>query len=136
MRRFLAARVGSAAACWLLVGSLVVRSAGAQTWNDPRSRSIVEGATHRRAEQLADTALSDSFAIGSGTARIRVYEVKVRPKDDTKPRVIGAVYIEPESRQVVRMNFSFTAAAFLDKALDELSIVLENRLVGGRFWLP
>src|SRR5438270_10563797 len=60
-----------------------------------------------------DFALSDSFAIGSGTARIRVYEVKVRPKDDTKPRVIGAVYIEPESRQVVRMNFSFTAAAFL-----------------------
>ena len=40
------------------------------------------------------------------------------------------------SAQVVRMTFSFTRAAFLDKALEDLSIVLENRLVGGRFWLP
>ena len=34
------------------------------------------------------------------------------------------------------MNLSFTRAAFLDKALEDLSVVLENRLVGGRFWLP
>jgi hypothetical protein len=34
------------------------------------------------------------------------------------------------------MNLSFTRAAFLDDALEELSVVLENRLVGGRFWLP
>ena len=33
---------------------------------------------------------------------------------------------------VVRMNVSFTRAALLDKALEELSIVLENRLVAGR----
>ena len=31
---------------------------------------------------LYDFALTDSFAIGSGAQRIRVYEVKVRPKDD------------------------------------------------------
>src|SRR5690348_7202506 len=83
-----------------------------------------------------DFALTDSFAIGTGTQRIRVYEVKVRPKDDRKPRVVGAVYIDPSGGQVVRMNFGFTRAAFLDDALDDLSIVLENRLVGGRFWLP
>src|SRR5689334_24719660 len=34
------------------------------------------------------------------------------------------------------MSFSFTRAALLDAALENLSIVLENRLVGGRFWLP
>lgn len=83
-----------------------------------------------------DYALADSFAIGTGSRRIRVYEVKVRPKDDRQPRVVGAVYIEPESGQVVRMNFSFTRSAMLDKALEELTVVLENRLVGGRFWLP
>lgn len=218
--------------------------ADAQTWNDPRSRSLVEGATQRRAEQLADTALrdyqaiahgyvaflaqlgeglrtppkviktdeledevywkapnlskqrivgrrdtlllptdiayhtdhlgivqnnfpdiirigdggdevadvphplsragldaydfalADSFSIGSGTQRIHVYEVRVRPKADTLPRVVGAVYIDQSSNQVVRLNLTFTRAAFLDKALEDLSLVLENRLVGGRFWLP
>jgi hypothetical protein len=49
---------------------------------------------------------------------------------------VGAVYIDPSEAQVVRMSLSFTRAAFLDQALEELSVVLENRLVGGRFWLP
>ncbi len=83
-----------------------------------------------------DFALSDSFAIGAGSQRISVYEVKVRPKDDRQPRIVGALYIDPSGGQVVRMNFGFTRAAFLDNALEDLSIVLENRLVGGRFWLP
>ena len=86
--------------------------------------------------RLYDFALADSFAIGSATQRIRVYEVKVRPKDDRQARVAGAVYIDPAGGQVVRMNFSFTRAALLDQSLEDLSVVLENRLVGGRFWLP
>jgi len=83
-----------------------------------------------------DFALADSFSIGSGSQRIHVHEVKVRPKDDTQPRVIGAVYIDPSEGQVVRMNLSFTRAAFIDQALEQLSIILENRLIAGRFWLP
>jgi hypothetical protein len=234
------------AARWFVAVTGVViagASAGAQTWNDPRSLSLAQGATRRRAEQLADTgladyqasahgyvtflaqlgeglrtppkviktdelelevywrapnlskqriigrrdtlllptdiayhrdhlgivqnnfpniirigegdevrdvphplspmglalydfALTDSFSIGAGAQRIHVYEVKVRPKDDKQPRVVGAVYIDPSGGQVVRMNLGFTRAAFLDNALEELSVVLENRLVGGRFWLP
>jgi hypothetical protein len=83
-----------------------------------------------------DFALTDSFSIGSGPQRIRVQEIKVRPKDDRKPRVVGAVYIDASQGQVVRMALSFTRAAFLDQALEELAVVLENRVVGGRFWLP
>ena len=83
-----------------------------------------------------DFALADSFAIGSATQRIHVYEIKVRPKNDQVPRVVGAIYIDATEGQVVRMNLSFTRAAFLDDALVDLSVVLENRLVGGRFWLP
>ena len=248
MRRFLAPRGGDAAGVLLLLVLVVMlvrpARAGAQTWNDPRSRSLVEGATQRRAEQLADTALrdyqavahgyvaflaqlgeglrtppkviktdeledevywrapnlskqrivgrrdtlllptdiayhtdhlgivqnnfpdvirigdggdevkdvphplsaaglqaydfalADSFSIGSGAQRIHVYEVRVRPKVDTLPRVVGAVYIDQASKQVVRLTLTFTHAAFLDKALEDLSLVLENRLVAGRFWLP
>jgi hypothetical protein len=83
-----------------------------------------------------DFVLADSFAIGSAAQRIRVYELKVRPKDDRLARVVGAIYLEPVEGQVVRMNLSFTHAAFLDQALEELSIVLENRLVAGKYWLP
>ena len=87
-------------------------------------------------QRAYDFFLADSFAIGTGAQRIHVYELKVKPKDDTQPRVVGAVYIDPSEAQVVRMSLSFTRAAFLDQALEELSVVLENRLVGGRFWLP
>jgi hypothetical protein len=83
-----------------------------------------------------DFALTDSFSIGAANQRIRVYELKVRPKDDRQARVVGAVYIDPSGGQVVRMNLGFTRAAFLDPALEQLTVVLENRLVGGRFWLP
>jgi hypothetical protein len=65
-----------------------------------------------------------------------VYQVKVRPKDDRLARVIGAVFLETESAQVVRMAFNFTRAAFLDRNLEDLAIVLENGLVETRFWLP
>ena len=241
MRRFLAVR---GTACWVFVLVSLARVTGAQTWNDPRSITLVARAIElRRLKQLADTglrdyqasahgyvtflaqlgegfhtppkiiksdelesevywqapnqskqiiigrrdtlllptdiayhrdhlgivqnnfpniirvgegdevrdvphplstygqtqydfALADSFAIGTGTQRIRVYEVKIRPKNDTLARVVGAVYLDASEGQVVRMNLSFTHAAFLDPALEELSIVLENRLVGGRFWLP
>jgi hypothetical protein len=233
----------SALAATIAIVATLAHAAGAQTWNDPRSRALVERATLRRAQQLADTgltdyqatahgyvtflaqlgegfptppkiikadelelevywhapnlskqriigrrdtlllptdiayhedhlgivqnnfpdvirigegdevrdvphplspaglgdydfALSDSFAIGSGSQRINVYEIKVRPKDDRQPRVVGAVYLDPSEGQVVRMNLSFTHAAFLDASLEELSVVLENRLVAGRFWLP
>src|SRR4051812_46931927 len=37
-----------------------------QTWNDARSRTLVEQATARRASQLADTALVDYRATAHG----------------------------------------------------------------------
>jgi len=86
--------------------------------------------------RLYDFALSDSFAIGTGASRIRVYELKVRPKDDTQPRIVGALYLDRASADVVRMNVSFTRAALIDKALEDLSVVLENRLIAGKYWLP
>ncbi|HET9011075.1 MAG TPA: hypothetical protein VFN38_04635, partial [Gemmatimonadaceae bacterium] len=232
----------ASAACVLLVG-LGSGPAGAQSWNDPRSRALVERATARRIEQLADTGLQDFKAIahgyvtflaqmGEGLAEppkvvkadelvnevfwkapnlskqrivgrrdtlllptdinyhrdhlgivqnnfpaiirlgdgdevrdvphplspqglaaydfaltdslplhlpgrtIMLYEVKVRPRDDRQPRIIGAVYIDRDDAQVVRMAFNFTRAAFLDSALEDLFVVIENGLIAGRFWLP
>ncbi len=83
-----------------------------------------------------DFAIRDSLQIRLGPRTLNVYEVRVRPKDDKAPRAIGAVYIDKESGEVVRMAFSFTRAALIDKELEDVSVVLENGLIEGRFWLP
>jgi hypothetical protein len=67
MRHFLAA---CRAACWLFVLVCLARAADAQTWNDPRSRALVERATARRAQQLADTGLADYQATAHGYVTI------------------------------------------------------------------
>ncbi|PYP66364.1 MAG: hypothetical protein DMD26_08055 [Gemmatimonadetes bacterium] len=85
---------------------------------------------------LYDFAVGDSLRIDMPGRRVNVYEVRVRPKDDRQPRVVGAVYIDRSEGQVVRMALTFTRAALLDNQLEDVSIVLENRLVGSRFWLP
>ncbi|MDB4882232.1 MAG: hypothetical protein JWL95_998 [Gemmatimonadetes bacterium] len=83
-----------------------------------------------------DFAITDSLAFKLPGRTIMTYEVKVRPKNDRQPRIIGAMYIERDDAQVVRMAFNFTRAAFLDDALEDLFVVIENSLVNGRFWLP
>ncbi|HEX2721921.1 MAG TPA: hypothetical protein VHM24_03325 [Gemmatimonadaceae bacterium] len=83
-----------------------------------------------------DYAIRDSLQIRLGLRTLDVYEVRVRPKNDRQPRAVGAVYIDRESGEVVRMAFSFTRAALKDKELEDVSVVLENGLIEGRFWLP
>jgi hypothetical protein len=83
-----------------------------------------------------DFAIRDSLQIRLGPRVLDVYEVQLRPKDDRQPRAVGAVYIDRETGEVVRMAFSFTRAALIDKDLEDVSVVLENALIEGRFWLP
>ncbi len=86
--------------------------------------------------QRYDFAITDSLSFSLPGRRIQVYEVKVRPRDDRQPRIVGAVYIDRDDAQVVRMAFNFTRSAFKDAALEDLFVVVENSLVGTRFWLP
>ncbi|HET7564720.1 MAG TPA: hypothetical protein VFJ96_06980 [Gemmatimonadaceae bacterium] len=83
-----------------------------------------------------DFAIEDSLEYQLPERTIEVYEVRVRPRDPQAARVVGAVYIDRSTADVVRMMFSFTRDAYIDKQLDDVSIVLENALVEGRFWLP
>src|SRR5947209_3298769 len=86
--------------------------------------------------QVYDFAIHDSLQIRLADRVLDVYEVRVRPKDDRQPRTVGAVYIDRGTGEVVRMAFSFTRAALMDKELEDVSVVLENALIEGRFWLP
>ncbi len=83
-----------------------------------------------------DFATTDSFTIRTIDRTFEVIEVKVRPKDDRKARAVGAVYLDKSNGVVVRMAFSFTRAALKDPQLEDVSVILENGLVAGRFWLP
>lgn len=83
-----------------------------------------------------DYRIVDSLSIRTTDRAIDVIQVNVRPKDDTQPGAVGAVFIDRVSSSVVRMSFSFTRAALKDKQLEDVSVILENGLVDGRFWLP
>lgn len=83
-----------------------------------------------------DYAIRDSLQIHLGPKVLDLYEVRVRPKNDRAPRAIGSVYIDRENAEVVRMTLSFTRVALKDPSLEDVSIVLENGLIDGRFWLP
>ena len=83
-----------------------------------------------------DYRIVDSLSIRTTDRAIDVIQVNLRPKDDTQPRAVGAVFIDRVSSSVVRMSFSFTRAALKDKQLEDVSVILENGLVDGRFWLP
>ncbi|MFN2397506.1 MAG: hypothetical protein ABR543_02505 [Gemmatimonadaceae bacterium] len=83
-----------------------------------------------------DFAIRDSLQITLPDRTLDVYEVRIRPRDDELPRVIGAAYVDRTSADVVRLAFNFTRAAFKDRQLEDLAVVLENALIESRFWLP
>jgi hypothetical protein len=81
-------------------------------------------------------AIRDSLSLRLPTGTLQVYQVAVRPRDIAQPRIVGALYIDRATAQVVRMAFNFTRPSYLDEQLEDISVVLENALVQGRFWLP
>jgi hypothetical protein len=83
-----------------------------------------------------DFAISDSLRLQIPGRTIDVYEVRLRPKNDRLAAAVGAVYLAQDDAQVVRMTFGFTRAALIDRQLEDVSIVLDNALIEGRFWLP
>lgn len=85
---------------------------------------------------LYDFAARDTVGIRAGGRTLRVVEVQVRPRDPAAPRLVGSLFIDQATAQLVRLAFTFTRAAYLDQRNEDVSLVLENALVEGRFWLP
>ena len=83
-----------------------------------------------------DYALTDSATIQSAVGRVLVYQLQVRPRSFAEPLVIGTLYLDVASAELVRFRFSFTPAAYLDRQLEDISVVLENALYENRYWLP
>lgn len=83
-----------------------------------------------------DYALTDSLTIELPQRTVRVYEVLVRPRDSGAPRFVGALFLDADQAELVRMRFQFTRASYLDPSLEDITIVLDNGLWNGRYWLP
>ncbi len=79
---------------------------------------------------------STSLYLPGATGPVRVYEVQVRPRDASVPGIVGALYLDRESADIVRMAFTFTPSSYVDRRLDYIRVSLDNGLWEGRYWLP
>lgn len=89
-----------------------------------------------RGADIYDYATVDSLRIRTPNRAIDVYAVRVRPRNDRAPRVVGTLYLDRASGALARMAITFTRAAIIDHRIERLSVTLDNSLVEGRFWLP
>ncbi len=89
-------------------------------------------------DSVYDFRLADSLTLtfAGPTAELRVYELQVRPKDLDAPGIIGSVFLERETGAIVRMNFTFTPASYVDSHLDYIRISLDNSVWDEKYWLP
>jgi hypothetical protein len=83
-----------------------------------------------------DFAMADSLTVRSQGRVLKLYEVLVRPRDFARPLVVGRMYLDAVTADLVRFRFSFTPVSYLDRAVEDISVVLENALVDDRYWLP
>jgi len=86
--------------------------------------------------ELYDFALGDTTAIVLAERAVRVVALRVRPKRFDAAAIVGTLFVDVASADLVRMAFNFTPKAYLDPQLEDVSIVLDNALWEGRFWLP
>jgi hypothetical protein len=91
-----------------------------------------------RAEAFYEYRLVDSLTLRLPGAEepVRVFELQVRPRDTSVPAMLGSLFVERRAGDIVRMDFTFTAASYVDRFLDYINISLDNGLWQGRFWLP
>lgn len=81
-------------------------------------------------------ALGDSLSLASGTERLMVRELLIRPRDPSAPRAVGTLYLDVRTAALVRFRFSFTGAAYRQAQLEDITVVLERALFEQRHWLP
>ena len=91
-----------------------------------------------RGRNVYDFQLSDSLTLSyaGGAEVIRVYEVRVRPRDFSRPGYVGTVFLDRDRAAIVRMNFSFTPASYVDPYIDYIRISMDHSLWMSAHWLP
>jgi len=83
-----------------------------------------------------DYRLADSVRVTGRDGVLLLQDVEVRPRDPHLPLVAGTLSLDVATGRLVRFRFSFTPAAYLDRSLEDISVVLENARLDDRWWLP
>ena len=81
-------------------------------------------------------ALHDSAQVSTGAARVLLDVIDVRPRDPDAPAVIGTIYLDRTTAELVRARFSFTPVSYIDHTVEDLTVLLDYAFVEGRAWLP
>jgi hypothetical protein len=89
-------------------------------------------------DRFYDFRLADSLTIRlAGSADpIHVHEIEVRPRHPSRPAFVGSIFLDQATAAIVRLNFTFTPASYVDQRLDYINVGLDNGLWDGRYWLP
>ena len=85
---------------------------------------------------LYDYAVEDTLTLTLPDHQVRVVQLSFRPKEYHASRIVGTAYLDLSSGDLVRLAFNFTPAAYRDQSLEDVSVVLDNALYAGRWWLP
>ena len=85
-----------------------------------------------------DFRVADSMELRlpGATGPIRVYELNVRPRRIDQSALVGSIFVDRATADIVRMTFTFTPVSYVDRRLDYIQISLDNGLWQGRYWLP
>lgn len=80
--------------------------------------------------------LADSLEIRVRERIARVYELDVRPRDPTRPAVVGSMFVDRATGAIARLRITFTRAAYRDPHLESIALDLRSAFWEGRYWLP
>jgi hypothetical protein len=83
-----------------------------------------------------DYRLRNTFGIISQGRLAELYRLEVRPHCETEAGVVGEIDIDRQSRTVAGMSLTFTRASYVDPTIREISVLLQNQWMEGRYWLP
>jgi len=89
-------------------------------------------------DSVYDFRVADSLELRlpNAPAPIRVYELNVRPRNPDRSAMVGSIFVDRATADIVRMVFTFTPASYVDRRLDYIRISLDNGLWEGKYWLP
>jgi len=100
----------------------------------------IEGVVHPLSANSTDTydfQISDSISISLPSSKdIKVYQLKVRPKNLDNPGVTGSLHLQDVTGAIVHMSLTFTPSSYIDESLDYIRIITDNSMWNGRHWLP
>ena len=100
----------------------------------------IAGVVHPLSLNATDTydfQISDSISISLPSSEdIKVYQLKVRPKNLDNPGVTGILHLQDVTGAVVHMSLTITPSSYIDESLDNIRIITDNSIWNGRHWLP